>query len=436
MEDILVVDDTPSNLDVLCGMLQKHQYRVRVALNGARAIASAQASTPDLILLDINMPGMSGYEVCRELKSDPQTSSVPVIFISSVDEAVDKVRAFDAGGVDYVTKPFEYGEVLARVESQLKIARLQRDLERRNRELVRTNEELRNSQRRESQIFNRLSEVLPGTVIDERYRLEEKIGSGGFGTVYRAVQLNLNRAVAVKIFQSLVSTADPEDLARFKREGVSACRVNHSNALTVIDSGISSSGIAYLVTELLTGKTVASEIRELQKLPQDRAASIMSTVCDVLAVAHDSKILHRDVKPDNIFLHAAGESETVKVLDFGIAKLVGEKTLSTDTHMILGTPAYMSPERLRGDPHDAKSDVYSVAVTLFHMLTGEIPYKDMGSLDLLAHEGVSIVPGAITAVNRSVSEPVEQLVYEGMAFDAKTRPTMRDMKRRLEEAAG
>jgi serine/threonine protein kinase len=96
----------------------------------------------------------------------------------------------------------------------------------------------------------------------------------------------------------------------------------------------------------------------------------------------------------------------------------------------------MAPERLRGDPHDAKSDVYSVAVTLFHMLTGEIPYKDMGSLDLLAHEGVSIVPGAITAVNRSVTEQVEQLVYEGMAFDPKTRPTMREMKRRLEEATG
>src|ERR1044071_6450696 len=144
--DILIVDDTPANLDVLCGMLRDRGYRVRVATNGSRALTAARAERPDLIMLDVNMPVMNGYEVCHELKCSDGTRSVPVIFISALDEVVDKVKAFEAGGADYVTKPFQFGEVLARIENQLKISRLQKEMERKNAELAKKNEELLKSQ--------------------------------------------------------------------------------------------------------------------------------------------------------------------------------------------------------------------------------------------------------------------------------------------------
>jgi sigma-B regulation protein RsbU (phosphoserine phosphatase) len=131
--DILVVDDTPANLRLLSQILQEHGYRVRAVTNGPRALESAQASPPSLVLLDIRMPGMSGFEVCERLKADLRTRDVPVIFISALDAVEDKVRAFHMGGVDYITKPFQIGEVLARTETHLALRRLQEQLRERNR---------------------------------------------------------------------------------------------------------------------------------------------------------------------------------------------------------------------------------------------------------------------------------------------------------------
>ncbi len=140
--DILIVDDTPDNLRLLSAMLTKQGFEVRKALTGQAAIASALADAPDLILLDIKMPSMSGYEVCQQLKSNPHTEQIPVIFISALDDVIDKVKAFAAGGIDYVTKPFQEAEVLARINNQLNLQRLQKQLIEQNHELVRSNREL------------------------------------------------------------------------------------------------------------------------------------------------------------------------------------------------------------------------------------------------------------------------------------------------------
>jgi serine phosphatase RsbU (regulator of sigma subunit) len=135
--DILIVDDTPANLRLLSQMLADHGHRVRPVPDGTLALAAAQAEPPDLILLDIRMPGMDGYQVCQQLKASDETRDIPVIFISALDATDDKVRAFGAGGVDYVTKPFQVAEVLARVETHLALRRLQSELQRANRRMTR-----------------------------------------------------------------------------------------------------------------------------------------------------------------------------------------------------------------------------------------------------------------------------------------------------------
>jgi serine phosphatase RsbU (regulator of sigma subunit) len=132
-DQILVVDDTPANLRLLSQVLTEDGYRVRAVTSGARALESAQAAPPNLILRDIRMPEMSGFEVCERLKTDPRTRDVPVIFISALDDVEAKVRAFHMGGVDYITKPFQIGEVLARAETHLALRRLQQELQERNR---------------------------------------------------------------------------------------------------------------------------------------------------------------------------------------------------------------------------------------------------------------------------------------------------------------
>ncbi len=140
--NILIVDDTPANLRLLSNMLTEQAYKVRAVINGAMALTAARLAPPDLVLLDINMPGMSGYEVCQALKQEPRTCDIPVIFISALDEVRDKVKAFTVGGVDYITKPFQFEEVLARVETHLALQNLQRQLQSANQELAQRLEEL------------------------------------------------------------------------------------------------------------------------------------------------------------------------------------------------------------------------------------------------------------------------------------------------------
>ena len=141
-ESILIVDDAPANLRLLAEMLAARGYRVRAVTSGDRALTSARAAPPDLILLDIRMPGMNGYEVCQQLKAERQTCHIPVIFISALDELHDKVQAFAVGGVDYVTKPFQGEEVLARVETHLALRRLQNQLQDANHKLMEANEKM------------------------------------------------------------------------------------------------------------------------------------------------------------------------------------------------------------------------------------------------------------------------------------------------------
>ncbi|MBK6313606.1 MAG: response regulator [Blastocatellia bacterium] len=433
--DILVVDDNPVNLDLLSNMLQDRSYRVRVATNGRRALAAAKSRPPDLVMLDINMPEMDGYEVCRQLKADPVTADVPVIFISALDEAMDKVRAFEVGGADYVTKPFQFEEVLARIENQLKLSRLQRVLERKNaeltaknEELVRSRDELLKSQQQAANFFSALADVLPGTVLDEKYKLEEKIGAGGFGTVYRAVHLGLDRLVAVKIFKPASGTVTQEGLDRFRLEGVRACQIQHRNAVAVSDFGVSTAGIAYLVMELLEGRTLTDELQDAGRLSPERCVEILTPICGVLAEAHAAGIVHRDIKPDNIFLHRSKDGEIVKVLDFGLAKLLDDSPAPSAQNLtvgtVLGTPTYMSPERLNDSPYDGQSDVYSTGILLYQMLTGNVPFQSReGDYWAVAIMHLTKTPPSLRESNPGLTPEIEEVVLRSLAKDPSARPS-------------
>lgn len=138
--DVFIVDDNPNNLSLLAGILRGAGYRVRMANAPGRALGMIQTLPPELIMMDVAMPEMDGYELCREVKARPETADVPVIFLSALSEPLDKVRAFEAGGVDYVTKPFDAAEILARLDCQLKLRRIQRELAEKNRELAHLNE--------------------------------------------------------------------------------------------------------------------------------------------------------------------------------------------------------------------------------------------------------------------------------------------------------
>lgn len=324
-----------------------------------------------------------------------------------------------------------------------------RVIQRRTRELESTNEELRlknhllaesraatlRSERRTDLIFAALTDALPGTVLDNKYRVEDKIGSGNFGTVYRGEHILLHHPVAIKIFRPAIGTAALDSLDRFRIEGISACRVDHPNAVTVLDFDVSGGSLAYLVMELLRGHSLADELRRVGRLPAQRAVFVAAVVCDVLAEAHRAGIVHRDIKPSNVFLHQGREHELVKVIDFGIAKLTGDAgsadVRATSTGTFVGSPAYTAPERLSRDAYDGRADVYSVGVMLYEMLTGDLPYRVSadGYWSAQVHAAGGPLPPSRT--DADVPTALDEIVMGAMAREASGRPSAAELASQL-----
>ena len=314
------------------------------------------------------------------------------------------------------------------------------ELERKNSELVMKNQLLAESRaanlrtaRRSEQIFSALSEALPGHVLDEKYRIAEKIGSGGFGTVYRGEHILLHHPVAIKVFRPAVGREGAESLERFRLEGISACRVNHPNAVTVLDFDVSAGSLAYLVMELLEGRSLAHQLRSVGKLAPARAVEIACAVCEALAQAHAAGIVHRDIKPSNVFLHGSNGDQVVKVIDFGIAKLTdasdvpGAET-NTMSGMFLGTPAYMAPERVFDLPYDGRADVYAVGVMIYEMVSGRLPFHTTsgGHLSLMRMHAIE-EPPELTAVVPDAHPGLDSAVKRAMAKDPEHRPTAAEL---------
>ncbi len=206
--DILAVDDNPANLDLLGGLLREQGYKVRSATSGKRALEAALKARPELIILDINMPEMDGYETCRQLKMTPFLASVPVIFISALDGALDKVKAFDVGGADYLSKPFQPQEVVARVEHQLCIFRLEQELVAKNRVLQEANLRLRELDQLKSSFTAMLVHDIRSPLTPVGLALEHYRFSGSIPEVMLAQCENCIRKVSgmlhemLEVFQS------------------------------------------------------------------------------------------------------------------------------------------------------------------------------------------------------------------------------------------
>jgi tRNA A-37 threonylcarbamoyl transferase component Bud32 len=208
-----------------------------------------------------------------------------------------------------------------------------------------------------------------GTLINGRFRLDEQVGSGGMSTVYRAFDETLQRTVAIKLMHRSLSD-DPQQLERFRREARAAARLSHPHVVTVIDAG-EDDGHPYIVFEFVDGETLKDRIKRCGRLPVVEAVAYAVEIGRALAAAHAERLVHRDVKPQNVLIDPDGRA---KVTDFGIARSLEDGGL-TATGRVLGTTDYVSPEQALGEDVTAESDVYSLGIVLYEMLTGELPFK-------------------------------------------------------------
>lgn len=264
-----------------------------------------------------------------------------------------------------------------------------------------------------------MSELI-GEIIDGRYQLTRVVGSGGMATIYAAIDLRLDRQVAVKVMHSHLAQ-DEQFVSRFIREAKAAASLSHPNIVAVLDQGWNQGGApcVFIVMELIEGATLRDYIIEQGALSAERALSIITPVASALAAAHKLGIVHRDIKPENILVSKEGR---IKIADFGLARgaLLGN-TMTAESSVILGSVSYLSPEQVQRGVADARSDIYSLGIVLFEILTGQKPYQGEDPVQVAIKHVNERVPAPST-IKPGLSIEMDQLVLSTTDIDPDKRP--------------
>ena len=406
---ILVVDDSRVTLELCAGILESQGYRVETAATGDEALERI-ARAPgliDLVLLDLMMPGKNGYQTLQEIRRNYSKDLLPVFVVTAMEGTEDITRAIELGADDFLAKPLNSGLSLPKIAARLRIRSPKRVV-------------------RDPQV---------GDVVGGKYRLEERIGAGGVGTVFRARHLELDSVLAVKLLQDQAFT-DGAAKVRLRTEGRALAKLDHPNTVRVWDL-VTAEAVPYLVMEFLNGHNLAVEITQRGPMSARLVCRYGAQVAAGLAAAHRVSIQHRDLKPENIFLSWQNQVSCLKLLDFGFAAMADEvkvrRGITADDELV-GSPRYIAPERIIGDGRPEKSDIYSLGVVLFEMLSGgQFPYETRSKSiaeAIRAHTGGKvrlfetlglIVPATLESLVRATLERVPDL-----------RPSAEEVVERLE----
>jgi CheY-like chemotaxis protein len=424
---ILIVDDVPENIAILAEALGDG-YEVRFATGGLEALGLLRSGDPvDLVLLDIVMPGMDGYEVCRRLKAEPATRDIPVLFLTSRDEEESEARGLALGAVDYIKKPFSAAIVKARIRGilRLKVA-------------VEERERLR------AGLASGSSTVAGGGGVGARlgnYTLVERIASGGMGEVWRVEDVLLKRTAAAKLI-GFGEGVDPAGMAvkRFQREAKALASLESPHTIRFFEYDVTPEGCFYYVMELLEGADLETLVRIAGPLPAARCVHLLQQACLSLGEAHARGLIHRDIKPANLFCcrHIGDEYDVLKVLDFGLVKdqtLPGSKDPGlTQPGRFLGTAHQASPESAAGEGGevDARSDIYSLGCTAYYLLTGSNVFPSHNQLQLLMDHIGTEPESPSRRLGGSLPPELDALILSCLAKAKSDRPQdMDELARRL-----
>jgi len=386
---ILIADADAKLRDSLSRVLQEKGFAIGVSSTGQETLRIAREEKPSLIILELLMTDMPGEEICRTLKNEGATKGIPIIVLTLKDHLQSKLKCLEYGVEEYLVKPVEPEELVARMS---RLFRLLENRPHQSRPSMHSDitENIADRTRPTINIPNDVPPEVPvaGAIPasgkkPERssygvYRVESVAGVGGMGIVYKAYDQSLDRYTAVKVLSKEWSDS-PEVLERFRREAKLIAALNHPG-IAQIYTFATEEGDSFFALQWCPGGSVANLIRSREKLDLLPAIEIVEQCARALEVASSKGIVHRDIKPSNLMFD---ENQQVKIVDFGISfsKLLPEQL--EQSSQVIGSPAYMSPEQGQGRAADHRTDIYSMGITFYQMLYGRLPYKANSPMEYL-----------------------------------------------------
>ena len=370
MAKVLIADDNASTLRSIQLALELIGFEVVATADPARVVELAAAERVDAAVLDVMMPDLSGFDVIHLLRSHPATAHLPVVFLSGLGHGSDRVRGLREGADDYLVKPFEPAELALRLDRLIERRRVERD------QAAARDEAATGTPDISAADVARLEALLEsgGAVANVplgRYQVLSILGEGAAGTVLRGWDGKLQRTVALKtirLSRQVFGSDRAEMIAGLLREAVAAARVQHPNIVAVFDI-VDAGMLAFIIMEFVNGMNLERYLRAGRPLEVEQTLPLAAAIARPLAVAHANRVIHHDLKPANVLL---GRDGSIKVSDFGIAEFLSSLLKGRDR--VFGTPGFVPPECLSGEPYDEKGDLFALGVTLYMCLTGVSPF--------------------------------------------------------------
>jgi len=346
---------------------------------------------PDVVIQNVSRGDLSPYGRLQEWRKLPQFAGLPVLML--VDDSEEEVNlALTSGANEYVIKPIRATELTSRIGLLLHRTHMFSD------------------------------EFTPGSVFASRYKILSLLGKGGDSTVYRATDNSTNNDVALKILK--VKTEEDVFSGQFERETTQLAKLDHSNIVKLLDHGCHE-GVFYVVTEFIDGQSLGDIIKQ-SPLMEESAVDLGLEIADALSYMNSSGIVHRDIKPDNILISDEGE---VKIVDFGLSREEDQQTVSIKGEMF-GTPQYLAPEYIDGKKLTVKTDIYSLGVTLFYMVSGVLPFQAGTPMALLSKQ-LNEQPPMLNKISSDISEEFADIVNAMLAKDPEARISLESLIERL-----
>ena len=356
MDTILLVEANPKHADILRQQLEKQNFKILSCTTVNQAIEALSNQSSNFLVIDLNIPGPQFLEFYQWIGNTRGISGIPKLFIAGKKQAELAKKLETENKETVLNKPLDIHQLLQALKKQKSAGA----------------KSVKPADKTGDYLSSFIGEKIGPAVI------REKIGRGGMGAVFLGYQESLQRQVAVKLLLPDKAN-DPAATERFQREARATARLKSPYIVQIFDFAELDNHAFYIIMEYLPGETLDKYLRRSGKFPIEKAVSVVSQVAKGLAVAHDAGLIHRDIKPSNLIMNNKGH---VAITDFGLVKMQKSVTQTQDG-MIFGTPQYISPEQVSGRPMDSRSDIYSLGIVFFHLLTGSPPFLSNNTVEML-----------------------------------------------------